>query len=80
MDSVSAASGSPGMQNAHDMIVRLEDDVLEMCSKVEELLGKVMDSIHRLEADQPMTSFLLGISDNLGQHFRQFGQGRATQS
>jgi hypothetical protein len=35
MDSVSAASGSTGMQNAHDMTVRLEDDVLEMCSKVE---------------------------------------------
>jgi hypothetical protein len=45
-----------------------------MGSKVGELLGKGMDSMHRLEANQPMISFLLGIYDNLRQHFRQFGQ------
>jgi hypothetical protein len=69
-----AVAGSTGMQNAHDMIVQLEDDMLEMGSKVEELLGKVLGSVLRLEADQPMISFLLGIFGNLGQHFRQLGQ------
>jgi hypothetical protein len=68
-----AVAGSTGMQNANDMIVQLEDDLFDMGSKVEEL-SKVMDSIYRLEADQPMISFLLGIFDNLGMHLRQFGQ------
>jgi hypothetical protein len=70
-----AVAGSTGVQNAHGMILQLEDDLFEMGSKVEELHGKVMDSIHSLEADQPMISLLFGIYDNLGQHFRQFGQG-----
>jgi hypothetical protein len=65
-----AVAGSTGMRIAHDMIVQLEDDLVEMGSKVDEVLGKVMDSIHCLEANQPIISFLLGIFDNLRQHFK----------
>jgi hypothetical protein len=32
--------------------------LFELADKVELLLGPVMDAIHRLEADQPMISFI----------------------
>ncbi len=63
---------SAAMKQAHSMITAADNDLFEIADQVEKLLGPVMDTIHQLEADQPMLSFLSGLWDNLLAHVEKF--------
>jgi hypothetical protein len=56
------------------MLSALDNDLIFLAERVEELMGPVMDAIHTLEADQPMLSYLSSVYDGLRDIFEGFSE------
>jgi hypothetical protein len=70
----SMTKSSASLRKAHDMLSALDNDLIFLAEKVEELMGPVMDAIHTLEADQPMLSYLSSVYDGLRDIFEAFSK------
>jgi hypothetical protein len=67
-----ALTDSTPLKCVHEQIFSADRDLFDMGRKVQELLGPVMDYIHRFEPNQPMLSFVSGAWDALLLHVDHF--------